>query len=88
MGKTDLEANPQQQSMILLPMDTQGVAVVRNITTLNHYSPEGYSEVLFNNERAPASNLLGREGAVFMMAQARLGPGRIHHLQIMFRMLF
>jgi len=80
MGKTDSDApRHQQQSMILVPMDTPGVEIKRNISVLNHHTPEGHCEILFRNVKVPADNLLGGEGDGFAMAQARLGPGRIHH---------
>jgi acyl-CoA dehydrogenase len=80
MGKTDPGAERhKQQSMILVPRDTPGLEVVRNINIVNHHSPEGHCEVVFRNVRVPVSNLLAEEGSGFALAQARLGPGRIHH---------
>lgn len=68
-----------QHSLVLVPMDTEGVHVVRNIPVLHHQSPEGHCEITFRKVRVPKSNLLGAWGDAFKMAQARLGPGRIHH---------
>lgn len=80
MGKTAPDGVPhRQQSMVLVPRETAGVEVVRNIGTLNHYSSSGHCEVIFRDVRVPVENLLGTEGDGFSMSQARLGPGRVHH---------
>jgi acyl-CoA dehydrogenase len=68
-----------QHSMVLIPMDTPGVQVVRNIAVVHHHSPEGHCEIVLRDVRVSADHLLGAWGAGFEMAQARLGPGRVHH---------
>jgi len=82
MGVTNEDpdaARHQRHSMVIVPLDTPGLRIVRNVAIMHHHAPDGHCEVVYDNVRVPVDHLLGEEGAGFALAQARLGPGRVHH---------
>jgi acyl-CoA dehydrogenase len=80
MGVSDPDAERHRRhAMVIVPKDTPGLTVVRNVPIMHHTAPEGHCEVRFDNVRVPVDYMLGEPGSGFALAQARLGPGRVHH---------
>ena len=80
MGVSDEAAGAHNRhSMVIVPLNTPGVKIVRNVPIMNHHAPEGHCEVTYTDVRVPVDALLGEAGKGFALAQARLGPGRVHH---------